>query len=194
MGPPQGWLGGFVPTRPVLARTGEVAVLLDALQAFPTGVSFQLLVLSRQLGEVDRPLFHSDSDLRFGVAFPDGSKWQGLARGFSPSKAPPGPSVMFLGGGGSDHEYQQHLWLWPLPPAGPVTFALTWPAMSIVEATVQIDGAVFQAAAAEAQQLWQPLSPEEEAAAIRERFDRASGGRFGLMVAYSDPDAPKGGA
>lgn len=189
MGPPEGWIGGFVPMRAVLARTGEVAVILGAMEAFPTGVRLELLVLSRQPSHASRYLMDEQQGVRFGVAFPDGSKWQG-GRPWSRTPAP--PMLMSQGGGGGDHEWQQQYWLWPLPPPGPVTFAVAWPEQGIPEATTQIDGAVFRAAAAEAIQLWQPLTPEEQAAAIRERLG-SPGGRSGMMVAYAVSDDEKTG-
>ena len=169
MAAPEGWLGGFVPVRPVLARTEEVVVTLEQFEAFPTGVQFELTVVTR------RPFVAVSAarwgirgeGIRLGVAFPDGSKWQGLSHPWpSPFENPPPPVLWMGGGGGGDTEYTQQVWLWPLPPAGPVTFALAWPEQKIDEATVQVDGALFRAGAAEAQQLWPPLTPEERAAAM----------------------------
>lgn len=172
MAAPEGWLGGFVPLRPVLARTEEVVVTLEQFEAFPTGVQFELTVVTRRpRGGISAALRdRSGGGIRLSVAFPDGSKWQGVAGLVppwpSPFENPPPPVLWMPGGGGSDTEYTRQAWLWPLPPAGPVTFALAWPEQKIDEATVQIDGALFRAGAAEAQQLWPPLTPEERAAAM----------------------------
>ncbi|MGE0794264.1 MAG: hypothetical protein AB7H43_05505 [Acidimicrobiia bacterium] len=64
------------------------------------------------------------------------------------------------------------LWLWPLPPAGPVTFAFAWPARGIEEATVVVDAQVFRTAALRAEQLWEPLTPDERVA-LEDQFRRA---------------------
>jgi hypothetical protein len=195
MAPPEGWLGGFVPMRAVLARTAELAITLGPMEAFPTGVRLGLQIATRQLTRGPGPLIGMDNGgLRFGVAFADGSKWQGMRfdrPGFS-GGSPPRPNVTFNGGGGGDNLYEQWLWLWPLPPPGPVTFAVSWPGGGIDEVTVELDGARFRAAAAEAEQLWEPLSSEEREAAIRERFEShrgsSSGVMFGISVGSSDPE------
>ena len=93
------------------------------------------------------------------------------------------------GGGGGDTQYTQRAWLWPLPPAGPVTFALAWPEQQIDEATVQVDGALFRAAAAEAQQLWPPLTPEERAAAMERRVGGSHG--HAVFVAFGSGEGAK---
>jgi len=167
-------MGGFVPVRPVLARTAEVVVTLEQFEAFPTGVRFELTVVTRRPSRrISGPLWGGRGEgIRLGVAFPDGSKWQGMPRSWpGPGETPSPPVLSMGGGGGNDSEYTHGAWLWPLPPAGPVTFALTWPEQHIDEATVQIEGALFRAAAAEAQQLWLPLSPEERAAALERGMD-----------------------
>ena len=103
-----------------------------------------------------------------------------------PSKPVP-RRQLFNGGGGGNNLYEQWLWLWPLPPPGPVTFGLVWPEGSMEETTVQIDGALFRAAAAEAAKLWEPLTPEEQGAVIRGHVESsASGMMFGVSVGPDD--------
>ena len=180
MAAPEGWQGGLVPVRPVLARTEEVVVTMEQLEAFPTGVQFKLTVVTRlPRGGISAALRdRSGGGIRLSVAFPDGSKRQGFFPPWpSPFENPPPPVLLMGGGGASDTEYTRQAWLWPLPPAGPVTFALAWPEQKIDETTVQVDGALFRAGAAEAQQLWPPLTPDERAAG-RERGFSASGHVF----------------
>jgi hypothetical protein len=171
MKPPEGWLGGFVPVRLVLARTADLVTTIGGFEAFPTGIRCALKIRSREFIRAFRALAEG---LRLGVAFPDGSKWQdGFAGRHTPLETPPpAPHVAPMGGGGSGSDSRADLWLWPLPPAGPVTFALSWPQRGIAETTAQIDGALLRAAAAEAQQLWPPLTAEEYAAAMREHLQR----------------------
>jgi hypothetical protein len=167
-GPPEGWLGGFVPVRLVMARTPEMLITFGRGEAFPTGVHMEMQIITRRPTRGSLSLHDDDNDLRLGVAFSDGRKWQGGERERPwGGGTPPEPILVPTGGGGGSNEWRQDLWLWPLPSAGPVTFALEWPGESIAETTVVIEGALFRAAAAEAEQLWQPLSPEEYEAAIR---------------------------
>lgn len=168
---PEGWLGGFVPVRLVLARTAALVITVGRFEAFPTGIRCALKVRSRESIRAFEALAEG---MQLGVAFPDGSKWQGGSAGWrNPLETPPpAPNVMQMGGGGNESDSQVDLWLWPLPPAGPVTFALSWPARGIAETTAQIDGALLRATAAEAQQLWPPLTAEEREAAMREHLQR----------------------
>jgi hypothetical protein len=188
---PDGWLGGMVRVRPALVRTGEMVVTLEQLEAFPTGVRFDFKIVTRRLftGLSDALMAKGAGAVRLGVAFSDGSQWQSLHRRWpSPSDDPPPPPVLWLGGGsGNDAGYTQHAWLWPLPPAGPVTFAFAWPEQGIDESTVAIDGGLFHAAAAQAEQLWPPLTPEERAAVM----EGGLSGSHGFMFAIGPGEAPK---
>jgi hypothetical protein len=49
-------------------------------------------------------------------------------------------------------------WIWPLPPAGPVTFVCQWPALGIPESRADVDAELILDAAARAVQLW----PEDD--------------------------------
>ncbi len=168
MGAPEGWLGGFVPTRIVLVANAQLLVTLGPMEAYATGVSIELQITHRQ----PHHRFRGDDvngGMQLGVAYGDGSKWQSLdERWPSPGeKSPPSPMMWSMGGGGSDRQQSSRYWLWPLPPPGPVTFALAWPELGVEETTTEIEGAVFRAAAEEAQKLWEPLTEEEEEAALR---------------------------
>jgi hypothetical protein len=164
MGPPGGWLGGFVPWRGVLVQSAELLVTLGSMEAFPTGVSMDLRVRTRQRALGFGHPRDLDAGMRFGVGFPDGSKWQGMGDHcpVPGASSPPPPVLWGMGGGGSEYSYQHRYWLWPLPPPGPVTFALAWPEAGVEEATVQIDGALFRAAAQEAKKFWEPAPDEDE--------------------------------
>jgi hypothetical protein len=165
---PEGWMGGFVPVRLVLARTADLVITVGPFEAFPTGIRCALKVRSREFTHAFKAL----EGMQLGVAFPDGSKWQGVFDDWrTPLETPPpAPNVTPMGGGGSESDSHVDLWLWPLPLAGPVTFALSWPARGIAETTAQIDGALLRATAADAQQLWPPLTAEEREAAMREHL------------------------
>ncbi len=54
-------------------------------------------------------------------------------------------------------------WAHPLPPDGPVTLVVSWPAQGIEEARAELDGAAIRAAAQRAVTLW-PEGPAPESA------------------------------
>ena len=47
------------------------------------------------------------------------------------------------------------MWLWPLPPDGPLTFVLSLSERGIDESTTTIDAAKILTAAAHAENLWE---------------------------------------
>jgi hypothetical protein len=47
-----------------------------------------------------------------------------------------------------------HVWLWGLPPPGPLTFACHWPTEQIPPSEGMLDAGLVLAAAQQAQTLW----------------------------------------
>lgn len=99
--------------------------------------------------------------LRFGVRFSDGAKVTnvpGSGRGRGPlfdREEPPGEPVMQQrGGGGGGGEWRQDFYVWPLPPAGPLTFACEWPAPGIAFSSIEVDARILIDAAARAQRIF----------------------------------------
>jgi hypothetical protein len=65
------------------------------------------------------------------------------------------------GGGRSSAQ----MWLWPLPPLGPLTFVCAWPAEGVQETSAQIDAAPILSAASRAVEMWpddRSLPPGEQ--------------------------------
>jgi len=173
LGAPQNELGAAVPLRLVLARTDRVAIALIGATAYSTGTTLTLAVRSRRSDAQDffgdpfgMPFGHPmrraphggelDPDvLRFGVQFSDGGKAT-TAGGTSSWVAdePSGPVLSESGGGGSPADYTSKFWLWPLPPPGPVTFAVEWPAREIALSKQQVDASVFIDASRQSEALW----------------------------------------
>lgn len=107
-----------------------------------------------------------DRLLRLGFRFPDGSTattvGHGASRVAAPVAAPTGPVLTWVPGGsgggrrGGEQVMFDHfgLWLWPLPPARPIEFAVEWPLAGIELTVVELDGAALVAAAARATAYW----------------------------------------
>jgi len=57
-------------------------------------------------------------------------------------------------GGGESSTMHDGLWLWPLPPEGPLELVLQWPAFGIGESRVIVDGGQLRALAASVKPLW----------------------------------------
>jgi hypothetical protein len=173
-GPPDNVLGAAVPIRLVIARSENAVIAVTDASAYPTGIEFRLVMRVRKVShETRRSLMHGDPFhlhrfrrdepaeglppelLRFGVQFADGRKATTLgARGWSHDREPDAPILTFRGGGGGDRSWDMRIWLWPLPPPGPLAFVAEWPIAGIPETRVETGAEPFAEAAARAELLW----------------------------------------
>jgi hypothetical protein len=146
---------GVVPVELLVAHTDTHAVLVDSLLVYPTGFDFDLAVRRRPGRTPEyrhRPRLWED-DLRLEVRFADGRTADNDPRRWprSPGDQPPDPPVLYqstMGDGGG------HVWLWGLPPPGPLIFACQWPAQQIPPSQAMLDAGLVLAAAARATSLW----------------------------------------
>ena len=167
-----------MPLRLVLARTDRVAVGLVGATAYSTGVAFTLFIRGRRgaIEDVDAlyddpfmfPFGHpirrrqhrgelSPEILRFGVQFSDGHKATtvgGMRPAVGDEDEPSGPVLSEGGSGGGGGEYESRFWLWPVPPPGPVTFVVEWPAQEIELTKQEVDASVFIEASKRSEALW----------------------------------------
>jgi hypothetical protein len=167
-GAPSGVLPGGVPLEVLLVDTDLVALALTRFAAYPSGFEVQLITVTSGDDDLDvHPGFgfgrmgragargsDPNDDLRFGVQYADGSKSTEVGPGWgAPGRKPKGPVISQHGGSGGEDEYQQNLWVWPLPPAGPLTFAVEWRTRKIPLTTREVDATLIRAAAKRAQRL-----------------------------------------
>lgn len=174
LGPPQNMLGAPVPLRLLLARTERAVAALTGCDAYPNGVAFDFalrlrpdsLTIAERRALMHGGLFHRVGPVegdelppelfRFGVLFADGRKATSVndRRAFMGQDEPDGPFLMPRGGGGGELSWNMDFWLWPLPPAGPLTFVVEWPALGIAETRVESDATAIVEAAATTETLW----------------------------------------
>jgi len=193
-GAPNHVIGVATGIRIVAARTGDVAVLVDHVIAYPTGIEFDVSVIRRrshdpydnpfdlhwrrqrgQMTELPPELF------RFGVEFSDGRRATSI-RGNWPEAGEAPDMVLLQGrGGGGALRYTFEYWLWPLPPPGPLAFVAEWPAQGIELTRAEVDAGLIREAAARAEVLWEP-----------ERASRGGGwAAYGPLLPLSrDPHEP----
>ncbi len=172
----------IVPFHRTVARGDNVVVVLTSARVYSTGCLLLVEVVSRR-GDMPlnewwelRSSGHStmfasptpeglpDKMLRFGVRYADGTKATtvgGMSHRRPASEPPTGPVLAwtpFGGGGrsgGQDFGLTTHgLWLWPLPPAEPIEFAVEWPFGGIDLTIVELDGAELTAAAERSAPYW----------------------------------------
>jgi hypothetical protein len=161
--PPENVMPAAVALDALIVRRDDVAVWMADALAYPTGLAFGVVVVRRHRPpphQRHRAWFMGPGEPggpRFGAGFADGRR---TAIDRALRSRDPGPPQIVLshrGGGGSDRSWHGAMWLWPLPPEGPLTFAFAWPEEGVEEVTVDVDSAPIRAAAARAVELW----PEE---------------------------------
>jgi hypothetical protein len=189
--PPDNVAPGVAALELMLVNTGEFAMYVSTVLAYPNGFELTLLMRARQEFADEREEFWpmgmsmrrwhayrggAATDaippelLRFGLQFSDGSKVTNVGSSPFPTafdeeigdKPPRGPTMMQQGGGGGGASYEQTYWVQPLPPAGELVFACEWPQRQIPLTTATIDADVILEAAARAVELWPAAEPSEE--------------------------------
>jgi len=194
-------LPGVVPVELVLAQNDKAAVCISRLAAYSTGFEFDLITMMapgqddldldpmifrrhhlahrrRGQGEIPEEL------LRIGVQFSDGSKATNTGGHGYDQDPPPGPVIHEHGGGGGGGSWRQTYWIWPLPPAGPLSFVCEWPAAGIELSRAEIDAQTILDAADRAQVLF----PDQPARGSHSSWSSYGGASFsGTMK--PEPDA-----
>ena len=158
--PPAGQFGYPVNISPLLlARTEDVAVGVTDLAAFRTGFEFRVNVQfhasgRHRLAKEDPP----EQALHFGLEFPDSRK----AATFStlpeaPQVEPDGIVLRAISFGAWCRSQYMHYWVWPVPPAGPVTFVCEWPAYGVTESMAHADASLIRQAASQSFPIWSDI-------------------------------------
>jgi hypothetical protein len=150
---------GAVAVALLVARTDTYAVLVDGLLAYPTGLDFDLVVRRRpgRPREQFDPEHHWDGP-RLEVRFADGRSADNDPRRWPDTSGdqPPDPPLLYQS---TRSPAGGHVWLWGLPPPGPLVFACQWPAGEVPLSQAELDAGLVLEAAARAQTLWPGEAP-----------------------------------
>jgi hypothetical protein len=159
----------------LLIRTGQVAVAIGSICAYPNGLEFAAHVRMRGNDE-NKPGWHDPLDLhgrrdrqpsgdvlRLGLMYADGRRGATASGHWRPDEDAGHERllVQHSSSGGSGRRWDGEFWVHPLPPDGPVTFVASWPVYGVAETRAELDGAAIRAAAARAVILW-PEEPETD--------------------------------
>lgn len=176
-GPPDDELPVLLPATEILASTEHLRIALIGAFVHREGVELRI---ERRLRRRELPLrewndlvgkftehgmFGPPDDpaarLRFGLVLGDGEQvldGSPFRPGVDPSTPPEHHSLMRTGGGGGgggrSYTGSDGLWLWPLPPDGPMELVLQWPALGIAETRTVLDGTSIRDLAQRAVPLW----------------------------------------
>ncbi|GIT79396.1 hypothetical protein LLS1_10650 [Leifsonia sp. LS1] len=173
--PPEDELPHALAETAVLATTDNLALLLAGVRAYSDGALFLVEWRLRRLDEDDAawaalvrrvagPRLPGEQQLgalRLGVELADGERLvaDGESWWLPGELTEPDGHVLGMAnwsGGGSDDTqvFSGDLWLWPLPPEGPVTLAWEWPAFGLTEGTRVLSGGRIRDAAVAARPIW----------------------------------------
>ena len=159
--PSEGTLGALLPVGEIVARADAVVASIDHLRVYPNGFGIDLMILRNpDLAQREQLRMHGpDSWPRIGVRFADGrtaGRDRFGGRAFEARKdaagVPTEPVLHPMGGGGGGAEYHMRVWVFPLPPDGPLDIYVQ--IAELPEGRVTIDGARVREAAARAQVIW----------------------------------------
>ncbi|GIM96477.1 hypothetical protein [Paractinoplanes toevensis] len=177
--PPENELPAGAGITVLLSKTEDTAVGISQVEVYSTGFRFTLDVrLRASRPEIangglfalvsghghPRVQVPAEDRLLFGIEYADGGRASILDDFHTRGPGASSPLTLMRHGGGSsgDLSANQTYWVSPLPPAGPVTFVLAWPAFGIAESRTEVDGSVIRAAADRSYLLWPPQPPVEQ--------------------------------
>jgi hypothetical protein len=199
---PDAVIPGPVPAEMLLIRTGQAAVAISGIRAYPNGFEFTVHVRVRDADEM-QPGPHDPFDrhgrrrlapgevLRLGVMYADGRR-AATTGGYWPpgDEADPGSLVLCQGGGGGNaRRWDGEFWVYPLPPEGPVTFVASWLKYGVAETRAELAGSAIRTAAGRAVRLW-PEEPDEPGGGYAWSSRVITAGEPGDLGARAEPDQP----
>jgi hypothetical protein len=174
--PPEDVVPAVVPLGLDVGTNDEVAMAITHLTVYPTGFGFGFTALTKDDPgvvcadefEFARGAKEDPVGLQFhlGIEFADGRRadsrthWISINRPAMPNRMhfPSDPlteiSLRAGGAGAHDRRYSGSAWVWPLPPDGPLTFWVGWPAAGLPSRPTVNDGLMVLDAVGAATTLW----------------------------------------
>ena len=160
--PSEGTLPATLAVDAVLQQDEGIVVAVPHLDVFPNGFRINLLFLLDPHRAQDLRALHRGPTTmpRVGVRFADGRVGgQNSPPGmFNLSKDAEGfptqPHVGFAGAGGGGSGWTLSVWVYPLPPDGPLEIHVALPAPATQELSTVLDGSAVRAAAERARIIW----------------------------------------
>jgi len=168
--PSEGTLPEVVAVNEIVHRSDSVVAQLDHLRVYPNGFTISLWILTSPHERVElRTQMLTASRLdpvsrwpRIGVRFADGRS-AGREAAFHGGHLnvakddrgiPTEPVLTLFGGGGGSHGWHVSVWVFPLPPEGPLEVYVAFPATDVGESKVVLDGGLVRSAAERARVIW----------------------------------------
>jgi len=154
-------IGGYVTGPVPVARSSSLVIVARQVLAFPAGIEVEVEAHARGSLAGTAPVpadLAGHQPLQLHVRFADGREAAqddeaGLRSGRGPMLVISG-SQHSHGGPGAPEDVRLTVWIWPLPPPGPVAVTCSWPSRGLHHAGLVLDGDAIQDAAHRAQPFW----------------------------------------
>jgi hypothetical protein len=147
-----------------LGRAERTVVALRSIDVWPEAITLRISVYALDNlieGGRGRLVDHSrtpDRDaLLIGVLFADGRRASSDTISMPSPTRPDAPVLRADTGGGSQFHFRHNIYVWPLPPGGPMTVVVQWLDRGIPETFTELDGAAIVEAARDAREIWPGL-------------------------------------
>jgi hypothetical protein len=164
---PPRMIGGYVAGPVLLGRTDGCVVAVRQILAYPAGVEIGIEAHTRGSAPESTapgPDYPWLPQPRFRVRFADGREaTQDDETGLHGGRGPMVTSVNAdhsSGGPDNREDIRLALWMWPLPPPGPLTVTCSWPERGFPDTDVVLDGDAIRAAADQARPFWPHPRPD----------------------------------
>jgi hypothetical protein len=164
---PAGVIPGLARAGLLLIRTDEVAIAVSNALVYPNGFEFTVHARLHHddfvwgVGPINpdadpRTRQVPEQALRLGILYADGRRARTSTHRPVRADDDEGEHLVLqeTGTGGSDRQWDGQFWVHPLPPAGPVTFIVSWLLHDVDEARAELDSLVIREAAGQAVILW----------------------------------------
>jgi hypothetical protein len=167
--PSEGTVPWLLPVNAIVHQNDDAVVRVESLAVYPNGFVVNVAAHAnphRSQQEIIATIHQAGVRTpRVGIRFSDGRVagregelgLPGLGKG-QPKDAdgfPTEPIVRPTGGGGGGHTWRHGVWVYPLPPEGPLEIYVSLPAAGLEEGMVLVDGAEIRAAAERARVVWE---------------------------------------
>lgn len=161
--PSEGTLPATLSLDAVLQQDDGIVVAVPHVDVFPNGFRINLLMLLDPHRSADLRALHRGPTMmpRVGVRFADGrvggrSAMPGMHHNLPKDElgVPTQPYVGFAGGGGGGSGWTLSIWVYPLPPDGPLEIFVALPSPATQESSTVLDGSAVRAAAQRARVIW----------------------------------------
>jgi hypothetical protein len=147
-----------------LGRSERTIVALRNIEVWPEAMTLRVSVYAldnlledARNGLVGHSRVPDRRSLLIGVLFADGSRAGSDTISMPSPTRPDHPVLRADSGGGSQFHFQHTVFIWPLPPAGPMHLVVQWLDREIAESRTELDGTAIRAAATEAREVWPGL-------------------------------------